>query len=81
MFISWIDSSSIDIMEVINSKDATASSKTIASTKMPADQGHVQEQRCKFLISSFSNEACDALYQRTRLTQVFQIIRQRFNTM
>jgi hypothetical protein len=46
MLISWIDSSSRDnrnrnIMEVINSKDATAASNTIASAKMPEDQGLV----------------------------------------
>jgi hypothetical protein len=44
MLISWIKSNSRDhrnITEVINSKDATASSKTIASAKMPEDQGLV----------------------------------------
>jgi hypothetical protein len=41
ILISWIDSNSRDIMEVINSKDATASSKTIASAIMPEDQGLV----------------------------------------
>jgi hypothetical protein len=49
MLICWIDSSRIDIMEVFNSKDATAASKTIASAKMPADQGHVQDQRTRFM--------------------------------
>jgi Na+/phosphate symporter len=44
MLISWIDSNSRDIMEVINSKDATTASKTRELAKMPANQGHVQEQ-------------------------------------